>query len=96
MTKHDPQQIIELRRVILSLEEAICAFAHMTRKREFKADELRSYVTRRVLGSAPASPDRVLRALRAKGLLDYEVVSRHGSIYRFTKLPPEPERPSAR
>lgn len=90
MTMHDAQQVLELKRVTLSLEDAIVAFAHMVRKREFKADELRAYVTRRVLGSAPASPDRVLRALRAKGLLDYEVVSRSGSVYRFTQLPPDP------
>jgi hypothetical protein len=83
----DPQQALELGRVTHNLESAICAFANMARKRTFKADELRAYVTRRVPGAAPASPDRVLRNLRAKSILDYEVISRSESTYRFTKLP---------
>lgn len=47
----------------------------------FHAAELRAYVVRET-SVAPASPDRILRALRQVGLLDYEVLDRRASFYR--------------
>lgn len=32
---------------------------------------------------APDSPGRILRGLKASGVLDYVLVSRHQSLYRF-------------
>lgn len=50
----------------------------------FFAAELRDFVVRMVGHAlAPASPDRVLRDLRRKHVLDYRVVSRSQSIYEF-------------
>jgi hypothetical protein len=37
-------------------------------------------------GVAPASPDRVLRALRQLGHLDYEIVNRRQSLYRILRV----------
>jgi len=51
------------------------------------ADDLRKYVAQKVGKVAPGSPDRILRALRQQGKLDYEVISRSKSYYRiFHKL----------
>lgn len=35
---------------------------------------------------APASPSRILRDMRAQGLLNYEVVHRRQSLYRFIPI----------
>ena|SRR5215207_3739731 len=50
----------------------------------FHAQELRDYVGEH--GVAPASPDRILRDLRKRGLVGYVVVSRTKSLYRVTSL----------
>ncbi len=49
---------------------------------EFHADDLRDYV-RTHLPAAPASPDRILRAMRQDGEIDYVVLNRKASHYRF-------------
>lgn len=54
---------------------------------EFRAEELRTYVLSRDRTIAPASPDRILRDLRQSGELDYEVLNRRASLYRFTYAP---------
>ena len=51
----------------------------------FRADELRRCVGDRCRNSAPASADRVLRDLRRKKRLDYEVVDRRASLYRVVR-----------
>lgn len=48
----------------------------------FTAEELRLYLTR-FKGAAPGTPDRILRDMRAKGLIDYVVTNRKKSEYRF-------------
>ena len=57
---------------------------------QWHMDELRRYVIRNVGVVAPASPDRILRALRQEGLVNYVVVSRRGSLYQWVPLPPQP------
>jgi hypothetical protein len=54
------------------------------RQPRFYAGDLREFVVS-VAGHAlaPASPDRVLRDLRKKHLLDYKVISRSQSKYEF-------------
>lgn len=57
----------------------------------FHAEELRNFVRKRVPETAPGSPDRILRELRLRGWLDYQVVNRHQSLYQF--IAPEEEEP---
>ena len=52
----------------------------------FAASELRAYVDARHAG-APGSPDRVLRDLRQRGRVAYNVVSRAASLYELTAVP---------
>ena len=51
---------------------------------EFRASELKAAVA-----GAPASPDRVLRDLRKRGVVGYEVVSKPKSLYRLTYVHPD-------
>jgi hypothetical protein len=54
-------------------------------RRDFHMEELRQYVVEQ--GEvAPASPDRILRWLRQKGFLDYEVINRRESHYRIKSV----------
>jgi len=49
----------------------------------FTARELRLWVLKDIKSPmAPGSPDRIMRNLRAKGIISYEVVSRQKSLYR--------------
>jgi len=47
-----------------------------------RGESLRKFVNDRNVG-APASPDRILRDLRQKGLLGYECVDRRASLYKI-------------
>jgi hypothetical protein len=51
----------------------------------FRMNELQTYVSDQA-SAAPASPDRILRALRAEGLIDYVVEDRAKSLYRLTRV----------
>ena len=51
----------------------------------FHAQELRAFMDKQ---TAPGSPDRILRDLRGRGVLDYVVESRTKSLYRVTSLQP--------
>jgi hypothetical protein len=75
----DDSQEEHLRRVRSKIARAVLEFcdAHT----EFHAAQLRAYVVAQEL-VAPASPDRILRDLRQKGFLDYEVIDRRASLYR--------------
>lgn len=68
-----------LSRAKLRLRRAILEFcaAHA----RFRADELRAFVARQAGPAAPGSADRVLRALRQDGELNYRVLSRRESLY---------------
>jgi hypothetical protein len=52
-------------------------YFHMTELHAFVEEEL---------SIAPASPDRVLRALRQQGELDYDVIDRRGSFYLLKSI----------
>lgn len=55
--------------------------------RTFTSDQLRWYVQNNMVGKAsPSTTDRVLRALRAKGKLDYTVENRGLSLYKAQPL----------
>ena len=66
------------------------------RRAYFHINELHDFVEEDV-NIAPASPDRILRALRQEGKLDYDVIDRRNSYYLFKARPvptppPEPVR----
>ncbi len=47
----------------------------------FHAEDLRKHVDARMV-TAPGSSDRVMRSLRLRGVVNYEVVNRRESLYR--------------
>jgi DNA-binding PadR family transcriptional regulator len=49
----------------------------------FHAEDLRRYLSYYCINFAPGSPDRVLRNLRAKGLVSYELIDRRNSYYEL-------------
>lgn len=49
----------------------------------FRADDLRQHVINRVGIVAPGSADRVMRDMRQKNELNYTVVNRKQSLYKF-------------
>jgi hypothetical protein len=62
----------------------------------FHAEDLRRYVLAVEPEIAPGSPDRILRALRQEGKLDYVVIDRRNSLYQFRALPKPQPRPQPR
>lgn len=81
-----------LERVSLRIAAAVMQFCRERlgwESKLFHADELRNYVTAATGINAPASADRVLRDLRQKRQLDYEVVSRRESLYKIIWVRPE-------
>jgi hypothetical protein len=78
------EQEENLNRVRSRIGHVIMEFARIYAGRMFHADDLREYV-REHYGVAPASPDRILRDLRQRGLLNYIVINRKQSLYLFTK-----------
>ena len=86
------QQEMNLSRVRAQLGDAIERFCRerlASGRAKFRAEELRAHVAS--LGpSAPASADRVLRALRQDGRVAYQVIDRRASLYEV--LDPEQAR----
>lgn len=76
----------EIARVRSVIAQSVLEFAREHHP-EFYADELRAYVLRRA-SVAPSSPDRILRDLRSRGQLNYVVVNRRASHYRFIPVTP--------
>lgn len=88
-TLFDEQQA-QLTRVTGALASSILRFCRArlaTGRAEFFATELREFCDG-AHQSAPGSPDRVLRALRRDGILDYVVVSRKDSLYKLLRVAP--------
>lgn len=81
------EQSDNLARVRARLSDAVLTFcaSRLLLCPTFRMTELQEYVAGEVAG-APASPDRVLRLLRAEGLLRYEVIDRRGSLYRILSV----------
>lgn len=70
------------------IAHAIIAYCNARTGREFHADDLRQFVTAKVGACAPGSADRVLRDLRQKGAVQYEVINRAASLYRVLAVNP--------
>ena len=83
MTTSEPHLV----RVLERIGETILNF-HNSCRDEFHAEDLRRYVRQHCGVTAPGSADRVLRSLRAAGKLNYLIVSRRQSRYRWTPVNP--------
>ncbi len=79
----DTEQADNLDRVSTRIQNAIVQFCDLFCGRTFHADQLMAFVTERVGTVAPGSADRVLRSMRQRGLVSYEVVNRASSLYRI-------------
>jgi hypothetical protein len=73
----------ELKRVSLRIAEAVLDFARRRAGALFYMEQLNLHVADVVGTVAPDSPGRILRDLRRKKHISYEVVSRKDSLYRF-------------
>lgn len=73
------EQAQQLQRVTLAIGEAVECFVQT--HRVWHAADLRAFVIANFGEVAPGSPDRVLRQLRLRGRIDYQVVSRRDSLY---------------
>jgi hypothetical protein len=73
----------ERKRAYLKIAPSILEFAGVIGSREFHVDTMRKFVILRVGKVAPDSPGRVLRELRLEGRLDYSVLNRRQSLYKF-------------
>lgn len=86
MSRHDDDPA-ERGRVYSRIAPVILEFSelHATKgRRDFHVEDLRKFVRARVPGEiAPDSPGRILRELRQVGRLDYIIVNRRQSHYRF-------------
>lgn len=75
------QQTEQIQAVSTKLADAILAFCRARVGKTFFADDLRFHVQALYGKVAPASADRILRDLRARGKLDYTVLNRARSQY---------------
>jgi hypothetical protein len=81
---HATEQSRQLARVSGRIAEAVIAFCRTRQGETFFVSDLASYVMARC-GGAPASADRVLRALRKAGHVDVECIDRGASLYRVVR-----------
>jgi len=84
---YDGEQGENLERVSVRIARSVTAFCQ--EHKTFHADDLRRHVIRETGVTAPGSPDRVLRDLRQKHVLDYRVISRSESLYEVLRVPPK-------
>ena len=80
---HDEEQPENIERVYSQISRHILAFRGERGGDLFRAEELRQYVLEREPMIAPGSPDRILREMRLKRVLNYVVVNRRASLYQF-------------
>ena len=79
------EQRTQLQRVSGRIAQHVASFVNARIGQTFFISELTEYV-RQQAGCAPASPDRILRDLRQRKLVAYEIVSRSRSEYRGLAL----------
>lgn len=78
-------QDANLQRVLSKTQRAILDFLRSLESSEFHSSQLFEYVSSRCQVS-PSSVDRILRELRKRGYVQYEVVNRRQSLYRVDKV----------
>jgi hypothetical protein len=74
----------DLARVSSRIAVAVLDFCR--RHQQFHAGELHRHVEQATGVAAPASADRILRDLRAKGRVRYSCVSRRDSLYEVQEV----------
>lgn len=79
------ENIERVRGRIAATVREFCKLRLANGKPEFWITDLHAFVQRAHPG-APASPDRILRDLRQRGVIAYEVLSRAESLYRLTAV----------
>ena len=79
-------QSTNLKRVEGRIGKLVKDFCRAHKGEMFYGRELSAYVLQQDVMVAPGSADRILRLLRGKGEVSYEVVSRAGSCYRVTAV----------
>jgi hypothetical protein len=79
------EQRENLERVSSRIAKSVLDFCRSTKWAgcDWHMEQLTRFV-RADTGVAPDSPGRILRDLRQKGLINYEVVNRRQSLYRVT------------
>lgn len=80
------EQQHHLTRVTNNIGATVIKFCRRHKGRQFTGDCLRAYVSLRHLYIAPESPGRILRELKKRGVVDYELVSRAKSLYRVVAV----------
>jgi hypothetical protein len=90
---HDESQGEHLRRVRQKIGRIVITYWEASVSDPypfFHAQDLRLHVQAKIgIAIAPASPDRILRDLRQKRLINYKVLDRRNSLYQALPLPPE-------
>lgn len=87
------EQTQQISRVNHAIASYVTAYLKLKEGKEFHATDLYTYVHDQVGGYiAPDSPARILRDLKKRGLVNYEVLSRSRSLYRA--IPREVYQPS--
>ena len=77
-------QATELSRVSSAIGRAVLAFCTQSLGRTFHAADLQAFVSEQCQ-TAPGSADRILREMRKRGFVRYEVV-RSKSLYRVLEV----------
>lgn len=78
----------QLKRVSNSIAQVVTEFVNKRIGQEFHGSEVKSACNLALgfTGIAPSSPDRVMRDLRQRGKINYELVNRAKSLYRALPL----------
>lgn len=86
-TKFDFEQSVELERVSSRISRFVVEFFELLEiGSQFHAADLKQFVADKDQSVAPGSPDRIMRDLRKRGIINYELVSRSQSLYRKVQL----------
>lgn len=75
------EQTQQLTRVREAIAKHVITFIDTRIGKEFFNAELHNYVSEK-MPIAPGSADRILRDLKSKGVVRYELISRRRSLYR--------------
>jgi hypothetical protein len=85
--KGPPEQRENIARVHAKIAPIIARFFHERGVGStFHVDDLRRYVAHHYAVIAPDSAGRIMRDMRGRQWIDYEVVNRRASLYQITSL----------
>ena len=87
---YDREQARQIDRVEKKIADIILEFYHeriLIMQYDFHANDLAEYMNRQIPNTTFDSASRILRLLRQKRKIDYDVVSRKDSHYRLKRLP---------